>query len=372
MYDVFDKLGTYHGSWLVTDYVEDEGVMKIAKVAGWDGTILSLDNIQELPPNMKGFVNALPSGDASTRGGLIYGGLAYIETKPEVMPIPVRPGTGGAAVVSGLFGDYVLPAIVDGVAECPAETEVICACVSRHVADSEQTDPLERLQDDMNNLTEAIGTPETELPAFLWNWVDEGSVGFVSMDKVPDGFVLLREKGLPGSLNTCFGKPGAKYARAVDCEENDVDDPAVGDKDGPSGGGNGGPPEDEIGCVTARLTKAPEKSSINYWRWEFEFVNNCPYEVKAVWNSRYPNPSQNKWGKGWGGGGKSRSVEPGKTEDSYGIWPERRARERGFPIRPPNPLVVWCVYRLDIDTRDRCRGDNAYANDPSNWKEINW
>ena len=85
--------------------------------------------------------------------------------------------------MSGLFGEHVLPTILDGATECPAETEVICACVSGHVADSEQTDPVAGLQDDLTNLTEAISTPEAELPAFIRNWVSEGAVGFVNMEK---------------------------------------------------------------------------------------------------------------------------------------------------------------------------------------------
>lgn len=382
VYDVFDKLGTYQGSWLVTDYEEDEGVMKIAEITGWDGTTPSLDNIQELPPNVKGFVDALPSADAWTRGGLIYGGLAYIETKPKVMPIPARPGTGGAAVVSGLFGDHVLPAIVDDAAECPVETEVICASVSRHVADSEQTDPLAGLQDDLTNLTEAVAAPEAELPAFIRDWVSEGAVGFVNMAKVPDGFVLLAGEGpLRGSLSIPCGKPGVVYARTPDCEESDVDDTAVEGEDGLSGGGIE-PPEDEgdkIGCVTARLTKAPERTdyggTYRYWKWEYEFVNSCPYEVEVKWHNRRPNLWKNEARNGWGGG-SNWHIKAGDTMERDGSWSERDAHKRGFPARPPNPLTVWCVYREDydndIDSSDRCYGDRAYENDPSNWNEINW
>ena len=53
---VYDKLAMSQGSWVVTDYEEDEGVMKIGRITGRDGTTASVDNIQELPPTTNGWL----------------------------------------------------------------------------------------------------------------------------------------------------------------------------------------------------------------------------------------------------------------------------------------------------------------------------
>ena len=115
-------------------------------------------------------------------------------------------------------------------------------------------------------------------------------------------------------------------------------------------------------CIEARITQGPQITrSENYWDWKYEFTNICTTELGIRWHERFVSDD------GWHAGSAT-TVRPGETKRSSGLWNRDRARQRGYADRPPEPLVIWCVYRLD--KIDRCYRQNDYDRSPANWNQL--